>query len=334
MSFWLVNQGKSFKAEQQGGFIYAPKSNSKGQTLSHWSDVKKVRKGDVIFCNVKGNIKAIAIAMSNGYDSVIPDSIKGQWLENGYKADVEYHLLKKVLHFSDYKYEYMEDIDLKNNPFAINGTAKMGYLYPMEERVAKIFVDKINEEEIGKLVFMTDYELLEEFERVGEELEQFEEINRGAIKAYNEEELKLIENVKFNYEPKIGYSKEKVLREKTDPKLKATRMELAHYECEIDCDHKTFTCSSGKHQYLECHHIIPLNAQKDFPSIKLDSMFNIIALCPICHSQVHYANSEEKKKVFIEMYNTRKTEMLIHGFEEKTIIDIFNKYYLNKKHNQ
>lgn len=330
MSFWLVNQGKSFKAEQQGGFIYAPKSNSKGKTFSHWADVKKVKKGDVIFCNVKGNIKAIAIAMSNGYNSVIPDSIKGQWLENGYKADVEYYLLKKVLHFSDYKYEYMDNIDLKNNPFAINGTAKMGYLYPMEESVAQVLIEKINDAEIGKLVFMTDYELLEELEELGEELEQFEEINRDVIKAYNDEELKLIESVKFNYEPRNGYSKEKVLREKTDPKLKATRMELANYECEINCDHKTFTCSSGKHQYLECHHIIPLNAQKDFPSIKLDSMFNLIALCPICHSQVHYANEEEKSQIFLKMYNTRKEEMIKHGFDLSIINEILKKYYLKK----
>ena len=53
MKFWLVNQGTSFEEEKDGGFIYAPKTNSKGSTFAHWSDVKEVKKGDVIFCNKK-----------------------------------------------------------------------------------------------------------------------------------------------------------------------------------------------------------------------------------------------------------------------------------------
>lgn len=118
------------------------------------------------------------------------------------------------------------------------------------------------------------------FKEVGEEIEQFEKINRGVVKSYNKEELKLIESIEYNYEHRIESTKEKILREKTDSKLKATRMELSNYEYEINSNHKTFTCSSGKRQYLECLHTIPLNAQKDFPSIKLDSMFNIICIMP------------------------------------------------------
>lgn len=101
--------------------------------------------------------------MSDGYNTIIPDSLKGNWNENGYKVDVEYHKLKQSLHFSDYKDEYMENIDLKKNPFANNGTAKTGYLYTMEESIVKILIDKNNEEDISILVFMTEYELLEEF---------------------------------------------------------------------------------------------------------------------------------------------------------------------------
>jgi len=58
----------------------------------------------------------------------------------------------------------------------------------------------------------------------------------------------------------------------------------------------------------ECHHIIPLNAQKDFIHTKLDSLFNIIAVCPLCHRKVHYAVKEEKEKIFIQMYNKRKND--------------------------
>lgn len=330
MRFWLVNQGTSFEDEKNGGFIYAPKMNSNGSTFAHWTDVKRVKKGDVIFSNKKGNIVAIGIAMSNGFDAIIPDSLKGQWYDEGYQVDIDYHLLSKPFCYRDYKDEYMKNIELDKNPFTVNGTAKMGYLYPMEEKIAKILLGKINDQNINKIIFMNDILFLDKMEELTEEKEQFEEISRGLVKGYNAAELKAIDGQKYIYETRIETGKEKTLREKTDPKLKATRMELSNYNCEINCKHKTFNCASGKHQYLECHHIIPLNAQKDFPNVKLDSMFNLIALCPICHSQVHYATLEEKKRIFFMMYEKRKLEMLERGFDLTKINEIFNKYYLKK----
>lgn len=59
-------------------------------------------------------------------------------------------------------------------------------------------------------------------------------------------------------------------------------------------------------------------------------MFNIVAVCPICHMQVHYATKEEKGQIFAKMYNIRKQEMLEHGFDLAKINEIFKKYYLNQ----
>jgi hypothetical protein len=331
MNYWFVNQGTSYEEEKNGGFIYAPKIGKNGASFQHWINVKLVKKGDIIFCNKKGNILSVARAISDGYESVIPASINGLWAPHGYKADLEYQELKNPLHFSDYKEEYMRNIDTDKNPFTVDGSAKMGYLFPMEYRIAEILLKKINDNAVFEFVNMEASAFFEEAEETQEENEQFEEISSGLLKSYTKEELELKENEKYEYIPRIEEGKAKVLREKTDGKLKATRMELASHNCEINPDHKTFTNSSGKFQYLECHHIIPLKAQKNFPNIKLDSMFNIIALCPICHMQVHHANKEEKKEIFLKMYNIRKEEMIEHGFDLAKIGEIFDKYYLNNK---
>lgn len=222
----------------------------------------------------------------------------------------------------------MINLDLKKNPFTKTGLAKMGYLYPMEEHIAELFFKKINE--IVKVHKNETSNKIEEIEVIEEEQEQFEEISRGLIKGYSKKEIEEIEKQVFTYKNKPNKSSKKG-RVKTDPKLKATRMELAHYNCEIDCSHKTFTCASEEHQYLECHHIITLNAQKDFIHTKLDSLFNIIAVCPLCHRKVHYAVKEEKEKIFIQMYEKRKEEMIKRGFDLDKITKIFDKYYLNKK---
>ena len=66
---------------------------------------------------------------------------------------------------------------------------------------------------------------------------------------------------------------------------------------------------------------------KDFVNT-LDSMFNIVAVCPICHMQVHYATKEEKGQIFskcmiLEKRNVR-TDLTCKNKRN------FNKYYLNK----
>ena len=70
----------------QTGFIYAPKTNERGTMLQHWFNVKLVKKGDIIFCNNKGKILSVAKALSDGYESVIPNSIEGMWNSYGFNG--------------------------------------------------------------------------------------------------------------------------------------------------------------------------------------------------------------------------------------------------------
>ena len=63
-------------------------------------------------------------------------------------------------------------------------------------------------------------------------------------------------------------------------------------------------------------------------------MFNLIAVCPICHAKVHYANTKEKGEIFSKMYELRKNEMQKHGFDLNKINEVFNKYYKQKNQNQ
>ena len=117
----------------------------------------------------------------------------------------------------------------------------------------------MNNKEINSLIEMSDNSLKDEIEEIQEEQEQFEKINSGSIRAYKKEELEHIK--KLLYLCSESREGKKNSREKTDPKLKATRMELSGYLCEINHRHKTLQILQ-KSPILECHHIIPLNAQR------------------------------------------------------------------------
>ena len=328
MKFWFVSQGSTYKEEISDGFIYAPRNNDNGETRQYWSNIKNVKKGDIIFSNKNANIVSVGVALTDGMESSIPDSIKGKWNSDGFKVNIKYHELpkNKCLRFSEFKEVYMKDIDLKNNPFTCKGSAKQGYLFPLDQSIAEFFIKKINDKSITKLISDIDSKYMQELEQL-EETRQLEEIVKGRINRYSDAEIEKMETKKYTYVAKKLNDKDKVSRENTDPRLKVTRMEKANYNCEINHDHKTFFCVSGRHQYLECHHIIPLSAQCDFSEIKLDSMFNIISVCPTCHAKVHYALLEEKEKIFINMYKLREKEMLEHGFDLIKIKEVFNKYY-------
>lgn len=330
MRFWFVNLGKYYKAQREGRFLWAPLYNERGGINSHWDSLKDIDKGDVILCNNNGKIFSVGIAKNYAYLSDIPDEFEQTWKPEGRRIDLKFIDIKNPIKYKDYKDYIQNNINPEENPFDINGNAKLGYLFPLDEKIAKFLLNKMNNKEITDLLEINNVDLQNEIEEILEEQEQFEKINNGSIKGYSESELKQIDNCDYHYEPKVVEGKKKTLRENTDTRLKATRMEQANYLCEIDHNHRTFTNASGNYQYLECHHIIPMNAQKDFPNIKLDSMFNLIAICPICHMQVHYATPEEKDEIFAKMYELRKKEMLEHGFDLAKINEIFNKYYLRK----
>lgn len=330
MKFWFVNLGKYYKEQRNGRYLWAPLYNERGGVNSHWDSLKDVNRGDVILCNNNGRIFSVGVAKDYAYLSNIPEEFQQTWRPEGRRIDLKFIDIDNPLKYKDYKEYIQENIDPEQNPFDINGNAKLGYLFPIDEKIAKYLLNKMNNKEINNLLSTNDNNIKNEIEEFQEEQEQFEKINNGSIKGYSKEELKQINNSNYVYKPKIDEGKKRVVREKTDPKLKATRMELAQHLCEINPSHKTFTNASGNYQYLECHHIIPMSAQKDFPNTKLDSMFNLIAICPICHMQVHYATTEEKREIFTKMYNIRKEEMFEHGFNPEQINAIFNKYYLSK----
>ena len=62
MAYWWVSQNQTYKQERAGGFLWAPKSDSAGQTPHHWATMAQVQQGDVIFSYTNKTIPAISVA--------------------------------------------------------------------------------------------------------------------------------------------------------------------------------------------------------------------------------------------------------------------------------
>lgn len=90
--------------------------------------------------------------------------------------------------------------------------------------------------------------------------------------------------------------------------LKWQVIQLAHYKCEIDNEHKTFIAKSNNMPYMEGHHIIPMRRQTDYEN-SLDIYANIMCLCPVCHRMLHYGKDEQKADVLEHIYKERHKRM-------------------------
>lgn len=306
MKYWFVNLGRFYKTQRNGNYLWAPLYDNSGKIKLYWESMQDVNKGDLIFCNNGGKIMSIGVPKGVAFQEKEPEDFKNRWTRMGRKIELEYYDLKIPFDFHLYRDFILKNNSQRESPFDVSGNAKQGYLFPLDQKIALFFLKKIKDEKIEWIIAQEEVCTKELVEENLEEQEQLEKINNGVIKEYTKEEIDLLDAQPFEYTPKNLSKAQK--REKTDPKLKATILKKAKYKCQIDPKHVTFTNVAGN-QYMECHHIIPMNAQKDFKNLKLDSLFNLISICPICHRKIHYGNKKSKYEIFWKMYKLKEKEM-------------------------
>ncbi|SEW04300.1 hypothetical protein [[Clostridium] fimetarium] len=125
MNYYLVFQNKSYKEESNGGYIWAPQKNKKGDGEFHWHNVAGVKKGDVILHCVKQSIVAISEAIKNGHEEKRPEELKerGEWDNEAWHA-----------------------------PFNKNGKGNQGYLYEINKELYEyMFVEMLKEKQAERM---------------------------------------------------------------------------------------------------------------------------------------------------------------------------------------
>lgn len=91
-------------------------------------------------------------------------------------------------------------------------------------------------------------------------------------------------------------------------------LEKAHYTCENDPTHTTFTSDVTGKDYMEPHHLIPISNQGLYEH-DIDITSNLICLCPTCHKQIHYGQKTDIKQMLSAFYATRKSDLKTCGIE-------------------
>lgn len=110
------------------------------------------------------------------------------------------------------------------------------------------------------------------------------------------------------------------------PVVAAEAISAAHFSCEIDPEHWTFTSKAKKHRYVEAHHLIPISHQDKF-LVTLDIVENVVSLCATCHRMLHYGVEQERKPLLISLFKQRKGKLFSKSIDVEPLD--FLRFYAN-----
>jgi 5-methylcytosine-specific restriction enzyme A len=97
-----------------------------------------------------------------------------------------------------------------------------------------------------------------------------------------------------------------------NPSLPNRVIMLADFLCEVNNEHIYFTSSTTNRNYVEAHHLIPLEYQNEFEN-SLDVIGNMVSLCVVCHKKLHHAPFEEKKESLLGLYKLKRNSLKENG---------------------
>jgi putative restriction endonuclease len=156
MKFYWVNQKQTFQEESEGGFLWAPQKNKKGNSNWHWSNLEKVRPGDVVFCYVRKEIKAIGVITSSAITSPEPFKIS-QWSKVGWLAKMRYNILEQPIAIADIigKVGYL--FPSKHSPYSISKQrGNQVYLAEIPKELGKALLTILKAQDLIESVEQTD----------------------------------------------------------------------------------------------------------------------------------------------------------------------------------
>lgn len=97
---------------------------------------------------------------------------------------------------------------------------------------------------------------------------------------------------------------------KRNPNIAKRAILNANHKCELECGIKLFKRHSNEDiDYVEAHHLVPMSYQYNYVAkgINLDTVDNIVSLCPHCHTQIH--RGTDRDQLIRKLYQLRENKL-------------------------
>ena len=133
MAFWWVNQGKTWRDEVLGGFMWAPKTQTNGKKSTFYDNMTLVQRNDVVFSYFDGFIGAVGLVLDEATSSPKPDFRSGgeSWNNDGWEVVVQFELLESKVDPRRLFDLYLQTPN-DGGPMNDRGQVKRNYLFSID----------------------------------------------------------------------------------------------------------------------------------------------------------------------------------------------------------
>lgn len=159
-----------------------------------------------------------------------------------------------------------------------------------------------------------------------EVIEVDDDVSPTEIMIGESDEYKLVPETRYDSRGKKIYI--------TRRRYKIESFENHNYYCAChDEKHYYFTSSATHKQYVEGHHMIPMENQHQYwkeSKTNLDCAINIVPLCPHCHNKIHKAIPNEKIEIITNIFYKYKKELtkLDRNITLQSFASLYNVYFV------
>lgn len=92
---------------------------------------------------------------------------------------------------------------------------------------------------------------------------------------------------------------------KRDPSRGKRAIMNANYRCELGKEHQFFISNITGENYVEAHHLVPMEYSELFNDVNIDVEDNIVSLCVVCHKKLHHGKVDDKIEILKVLHNDR-----------------------------
>ena len=150
IQYWWCNVGVTKEAAISTGTLWAHATSRSGAVLTHHTDMKKVKKGDLVLLYADTKIIAMGSCIAESVDSTrpseYPDKISSPNDDSrapGYLVKAAFVKFDQPIPFNEVEEDLRSLVDDKG-PLAVRGGIKMGYLFPLSKEFGEKFLERFS----------------------------------------------------------------------------------------------------------------------------------------------------------------------------------------------
>lgn len=155
-NYWWVSHNQMHRRELSGGYIWCPQTKKGGGARETWTNVSRVRRGDIVFSYAKTKLQAVGVALGDAQEASAPSEAYHSWNDAGWRVAIQWESLGSPLSPKEHWDEIGDLFPAVHSPLREDGGGNMTYLAALSVPLGLKLLD---------LIGMTDDDALANVDR-------------------------------------------------------------------------------------------------------------------------------------------------------------------------